>query len=208
MFNQYKGSFHSLFIINPFQPWDWTSFLPFAAHEGYPGHHTELSVKNELFFNQFNWSEHCILIFNTPVGIITEGIAEIAPYMLFSDEEKILIELEEFCNNRDEEDSVEILIKQFKLKHKIKKFYHHLTNLGNIEGWSEDDLFDYSMEFGFIPKENLESIISFVLNPKYRIYSYTYTSGRELITKKFGFPPKLDDFRNLLSNPVLPSDLV
>jgi hypothetical protein len=208
MYNYYQGKYHSLIMINPFQTWYWTSFLPFAAHEGYPGHHTELSVKNDLLLNQLNWSEHCILIFNTPVGIMTEGIAETALYTLFPAEEKILIELEEFCINRDKEASVEILIKQFELKYRVRKFIHHLTNLGNIEGWSESDLFDYGMEFGFLPEENLRSAISYILSPKFRIYSYTFTSGRDLIAKKFGIPPKLEDFRNLLSKPVLPSDLI
>jgi len=207
-FNKYLGNFHSIIEINPSQPMYWTTFFPFAAHEGYPGHHTELTVKNNLFYNQLNWSEHCLILMNTPAGVITEGIAETAPYMLFSSEEKIRMELENFCLNPYEEDSVDLLIKQFELKIKVKKFIIHLANLANIEGWSERELFDYGMSFGFYPKKNLQSDISLILNPKFRIYNYTYNYGRVLITKKFGFPPKLNDFRYLLSNPVISADLI
>jgi len=56
-FNNYKGNFKSVIEINQFQPLYWTTFLPGAAHEGYPGHHTEFTVKNDLFFNKLNWSE-------------------------------------------------------------------------------------------------------------------------------------------------------
>jgi hypothetical protein len=207
-YNQYQGNYHSLFKINPFQPLYWTTFLSSAAHEGYPGHHTEFTVKNKLLYDQLKWSEHCIILLNTPAGVVIEGIADTALEVLFSPNEKIKIELEEFCPNPNKEDSIETLIRQDELKYKIKKFVVHLANRANIEGCSEKELFDYGMNFGFYPKENLQSDISFILDPKYRIYIYTYNYGRELIAKKFGFPPKLDDFRYLLSNPVLSSDII
>jgi len=144
---------------------------------------------------------------NTPSGVVTEGIAETAPFMLFPLDEKVRIELKEFCQNPNEEDSLEILIKQIEVKRKFSRFKIHLANLANINGWSENKLFDYAMNFGFFPKANLQSDISFILNPKFRIIHYTYNYGIELITKKFGFPPKLDDFKYILSNPVLSWDL-
>ncbi len=208
MYNKYQGNFHSLIEINPSQPYYWTTFFPLAAHEGYPGHHTELAVKNKLLHDKLNWNEHCLVLMNTPVGVIIEGIAETAPYILFSPIEKFRIEIKEFCPNPIEEDSVETLIKQFELKYKLKKFKIHLTNLTYIEGLSKKELIDYGMTFGFTPKANLESDIDFILNPKYRIVHYTYNYGRALISKKFGFPPNLDDFKYLLSNPVISSDLV
>ncbi|NHJ21436.1 MAG: hypothetical protein EAX91_10860 [Candidatus Lokiarchaeota archaeon] len=207
-YNHYRGDFRSVIEINPFQPLYWTTFLINAAHEGYPGHHTEFSVKNNLLSNQLNWSEHSLILMNTPAGAITEGIAECASSMLFSPNEHIRIELEEFCLKPLEEDPIEILIKQFELKHKVKKFFIHLANLANIDNWSKKELIDYGMEFGFLPEINLESSILFLLNPKFRIIYYTYNYGRELITRKFGFPPKVDDFRYLLSNPVLPNEIV
>ena len=207
-YNHYLGNYKSLIEINPFQPIYWTVFLTNAAHEGYPGHHTEFSVKNKLLYEQLNWNEHSIILMNTPAGTITEGIAETAPYMLFKPEEKIRIELEEFCPNPDREESIDILIKQSEIKFKVKKFMIHLANLANIDGWDKEELFNYGMDFGFLPKDNLQSDISFMLNPKFRIVYYTYNYGRDLITNKFGFPPKVDNFRSLLSKPIIAFDLI
>ena len=83
-----------------------------------------------------------------------------------------------------------------------------LKNIPYNTNASKKELIDYGMTFGFTPKANLESDIDFILNPKYRIVHYTYNYGRALISKKFGFPPNLDDFKYLLSNPVISSDLV
>lgn len=206
-FNHYKGNFNSVIEINPFQPLYWTTFIPNAAHEGYPGHHTEFTVKDYVLNKQLNWCEHSIILMNTPAGVVTEGIAETATYILFTPEEKTRLELEEFCPNPKEEDSFDVLVKQFELKYKVKQFVIHLANLANIEGWSKEKLLDYGTNFGFLPKANLQSDIQFMLNPTYRIIYYTYNYGRELITNKFGFPPKLSDFKYLLSNPVLSFDL-
>ncbi len=207
-YNRYLGNYNSIIEINPFQPLYWTVFLTAAAHEGYPGHHTEFSVKNKLLCDQLNWNEHSIILMNTPAGTITEGIAETASYVLYKAEEKVRIELEEFCPDPDKEDSVDVLIKQSEIKYKVNKFMVHLANLANINGWDREALLNYGMEFGFIPKENLQNTISFILDPKFRIVFYTYNSGRDLITNKFGFPPKVDKFRSLLSKPTIASDLI
>ena len=207
-YDRYLGNYNSIIEVNPLQPIYWTTFLNIAAHEGYPGHHTEFSVKNKLLCNQLNWNEHRIILMNTPAGTVTEGIAETASYVLYKAEEKVRIELEEFCPDPDKEDSIDILIKQSEIKYEVSKFMVHLANLANIEVWDKEELFNYGMEFGFIPKENLQNIISFMLDPKSRIVFYTYNYGRDLITNKYGFPPKVDKFRLLLSKPTIASDLI
>ncbi|MFW9949054.1 MAG: hypothetical protein ACFFKA_02875 [Candidatus Thorarchaeota archaeon] len=207
-YNHYKGNYISVIEVNPYQTLYWTTFLPNAAHEGYPGHHTEFTVKNKLLFNQLGWSEYCIILMNTPAGVITEGIAETAPFMLFPPNKRVSVELEEFCINPNEEDSIEAIVEQNEVKQKLNRFKIHLANLANIDKWSEEQLLQYGMNFGFYPKDNLQSLIHFILNPKFQIIHYTYNYGIELIAKKFGFPPKLEDFKYLLCNPVLSSDLV
>ncbi|MHA1461436.1 MAG: hypothetical protein ACTSO8_08140 [Promethearchaeota archaeon] len=53
----------------------WTVLLLFASHEGYPGHHTEFSIKEQRLYQELNQFEHSILILHSPKLIISEGIA-------------------------------------------------------------------------------------------------------------------------------------
>ena len=55
-YNWYLGNYRSRIDVNPNFNMYWTTLLPAAAHEGYPGHHTEFSVKEQLLYHDLKKS--------------------------------------------------------------------------------------------------------------------------------------------------------
>ena len=206
-YNWYLGNLRSRIEVNPNYNMYWTLFLPAAAHEGYPGHHTEFIVKEQRLYRELDQFEHSILLLNSPKLIISEGIANIAVNMLFDYREQAEISLREFCQDSSKESSIEALIAQGKIKGKQSLFGYNFAYHALIDGWSEEKLIRYATSFEILSQEIIKNRINFLLNPIHSTTAFSYNIGTQLIIKKYGGFPSVKDFRDLLINPILPSDL-
>ena len=206
-YNWYLGNFRSRIEVNPNFNMYWTLFLSAATHEGYPGHHTEFIVKEQRLYRELNQFEHSILLLNSPKLIISEGIANTAVNMLFDYREQADINLREFCPDPSKESSIESLIAQSRVKGKISLYLYNLAYYALIDGWSEESLIRYATSFEIFSQENIENRIKLIFNPIHSTTAFSYNIGSKLIKKKYGEFPSVKDFRNLLINQILPSDL-
>jgi len=206
-YNWYLGNFRSRIEVNPNYNMYWTLFLSNAAHEGYPGHHTEFVVKEQTLYRELNQFEHSILLLNSPRLIICEGIATIAVNMLFSYRDQAEISLQEFCLDSSKESSIEALIAQNKVKGKISLFWYNFAYRALIDRWSEEKLIRYATSFEIYSQENIKNRIKIFLNPVHSTTTFSYNIGSRLIINKYGEFPSVKNFRDLLINPILPSDL-
>ncbi len=205
-YNWYLGNFRSRIEVNPNYNMYWTLFLSAAAHEGYPGHHTEFIVKEQRLYRDLSQFEHSILLLNSPKLIISEGIAEVAANMLFSYLDQAEISLREFCQDSSKESSIEALLAQGKVKGKLSLFWYNFTYHALIDGWTEEKLIRYATSFEIFSQENIKNRIKSFFNPVHSITAFSYNIGSKLIINKYGDYPSVKDFRNLLINPILPSD--
>jgi len=206
-YNWYLGNLRSRIEVNPNYNMYWTLFLPAAAHEAYPGHHTEFIVKEQRLYRELNQFEHSILILNSPKLIISEGIANTAVNMLFNYREQAEISLREFCQDSSKESSIETLIAQGKVKGKQSLFGYNFAYHALIDGWSEEKLIRYATSFEILSQEIIKNRINYLLNPIHSTTAFSYNIGSKLIINKYGEFPSVKDFRDLLINPILPSDL-
>src|SRR5579859_6491698 len=71
--NQYQGQFRSHIAINLDIFTSFRDLLPFACHEGYPGHHTELALKEQHLFRDRGYLEQAIGLLTSPQAVISEG---------------------------------------------------------------------------------------------------------------------------------------
>lgn len=203
----YLGNFQSRIEINPKYDLYWTTFLSAAAHEGYPGHHTNFAINELYLFKELNQFEHSILFLKSPKLVICEGIADIAVDMLFSYREQAELSLQ-FCVNMIKEDTVEDLAMQNRVKAKQSLFWYNLAYHALFDKWSEEKLFKYATSFKIFGQKNLKNTIKLIFDPLYSTNFFSYNLGRKLIINKYGEFPSTKNFQNLLLNPVLPSDLV
>lgn len=206
-YNWYLGEYKSRIDVNTDLPVLWTNILSLVAHEGYPGHHTHNVVKEKLLYNDKNWFEHSVLLISTPEAVISEGIANTGINVLFSSDEITQIALDYYCVNPHDED-FDVLKRQTKIWKKLSGFSGNLAIHAHVDGWTDDQLKRYGLSFGFLPENNLSQRLKFIRDPLWATYVFTYYIGEMMIKKKFGERPSPADFKMLLCDPILPSDIV
>ena len=206
-YNWYLGKYTSRIEVNPNYQMYWTAFLSFSSHETYPGHHTEFVLKEKRLYRQFNQFEHSILILHSPKLVISEGIANKAISILFSNQEVAEIGLKEFCPDPSKEVSLEELELQDKVKAKIPLFWYSFAYHALVDGYDEKKLKRYGKSFEIFSKEDIITGIQRISNPTYSNNAFIYYIGNNLL-QNYGDVPSLKDFQNLLVNPILPSDLI
>ena len=207
-YNWYLGNFRSRIEVNPKYNMYWTAFLSAAAHEGYPGHHTEFVAKEQRLYRELDQFEHSILLLNSPKLIISEGIANTAVNMLFDYREQAEISLQEFCPDLSKEDSPDVIMIQNRVKGKVHLFLYNLAYYALIDGWSEERLIQYATSFEIFSHENIKNQLKLIFNPIHSTTVFSYNLGTNLIVNKYGDFLKVKDFQNLLVSAIFPSDLV
>jgi len=207
-YNWYLGNYKSRIEVNPNYNMYWSSLLDAAAHEGYPGHHTEFVVKEYRLFHRNSQFEHSILLLNSPTLVISEGIASTALNTLYSYRDQAEISLKEFCSNKHIEVPLSVLIKQFNVKRKLEQFSYNLAYHSLIDEWSDKKLIRYASNFEIYSKEDLINRMKLLKNPVHSTTTFSYFLGSRLISNKYGEFPLAKNFIELLTNPILPSDLL
>jgi hypothetical protein len=207
-YNWYLGNYTSRIEVNPSFDIYWSSLLSAAAHEGYPGHHTEFVIKEQdLYRRQFQF-EHSVLLLNSPKLIISEGIASLALNVLFSYRDQAEISVRAFYKKKTDEDSLDSITNQYSVRNKVNLFLHNLAFHALIDEWSNDQLVKYATSFEILSEENIDNRIKFLRNPVHATTTFSYSLGSNLIIDKYSEFPSMDNFIDLLTKPVLPSDLI
>ncbi|MBY8988017.1 MAG: hypothetical protein KGD61_06145, partial [Candidatus Lokiarchaeota archaeon] len=204
----YLGNYNSRLEVNPKFDMYWTVLLTYSAHEGYPGHHMEFSVKEKMLYRELNQFEHSILLVNSPKIVISEGIADIALNVLFSYREQAEIGLNEFCLDASKEYSLETMIAQNKVRNKLSLFWYNFAYHALIDNYTDEELFSYGRNYEIFGEDDLRNQIKRLNDPVYSKNAFIYNLGMNIIKKKYGEFPSAKDFRNLLINPILPSNLL
>jgi hypothetical protein len=207
-YNWYLGNFCSRIEVNPNYNMYWTGLLAAAAHEGYPGHHTEFIIKEQRLYRELNQFEHSLLLLHSPKLILSEGIADLAVEMLFSNREAVEIGLRELCPDSSNEVSIDKMIAQNKVKGKITLFWYSFAYHALIDKYKKEQLVQYGTNFEIVSKEDIKIELNKLSNPVYSKNAFMYNLGINLIKHKYGAPPSVNVFQKLINNPLLPSDLI
>ena len=85
-FNYYQGNLGSRIVVNSDQQTTAADLVTLAAHEAYPGHHTEHAVKEQLLVRDQGFLEESIQLVPTPQPLVSEGIAELGLDVVMDDE--------------------------------------------------------------------------------------------------------------------------
>jgi hypothetical protein len=211
-YNWYLGHFHSRIDINTDLPLHITDLTYLMAHEGYPGHHTELSIKESQLVCEQGRIEHCVALLNTPSCVVSEGIATRALSILMTDEEQITWHAEELFPRAG------FSHLDARREHTITANAAHFGKLigvgGNAafllhdQGASEEEVVAYLQQYGLLSVEEARKSVDFLGNPLYRSYVFTYRCGGEMLDALFATQDDRDHwFTRLLTEPVTPSQI-
>jgi hypothetical protein len=205
---RYQGNYNSVLEISLEEGimTSWHNIMNTAAHESYPGHHTEFTIKEKELFRAQDYMEQCILLLNTPQMVISEGIANTAFDVLYSVREQESLILDVLCPTPNEED-VEDLIQERLLWKEISHYSTNLAYHAHHEEWDNDQLYSYMHDLGILPDKMIQRALKYLREPTGEISSFMYFGGETLIKNRFGDHPTPENFRKLLIHQVLPSDL-
>jgi len=207
MYCWYKGNYTSKIEFNTDTSHYWTHLLYNACHEGYPGHHTERAVREKLFYRKKGYFESSILLIYSPEMVISEGIGVTAESVMYSPTESIQSLVENIQPIPKNEVSIETLIEQSEIRKGFRRFETNLAYHKHVNKWDDKKLIEYAKNFKVIPYTSIMAHLKFISDNLWAPYAMTY-QGERLITEKYGIRPSPKDFRRLLTEQILPSDLI
>ena len=208
-YNWYLGDASSRIDINVDLPWHITDLASIVAHECYPGHHTELSTKEAALLHEWGWSEHSVALINTPACVVSEGIATVALSVLFAEDDLIDWYTQELYPragfghlDAGEEYAISAARK------KLTGVSGNAAFLLHDQGVDETEVARYIMRYSLATENEARKSVSFISDPLYRSYIFTYRYGAELLDALFDAKGDRDLWmKRLLIEPVTPSQI-
>jgi hypothetical protein len=202
-YNWYQGAFRSRVDVNAELPVSILLLVALAAHEAYPGHHTERVAKDALLTRGKSRLETSVTLISAPEALVSEGIATNAleqalgadPYAAVAE---VLGDLVSF-------DPAEV--------HEIDRAEAALEDVGtnaafmlHEDGAAAADVEAYMREWALSSDAKAARAIAFFEDPASRIYVSTYTDGRRLCEAYAAQAP--GNFTRLLAEQLTTADLL
>ena len=176
-FNYYQGDLRSRVVMNVDVPTTGLDLIHLAAHEVYPGHHTEHAVKEQLLAREQGAIEESLQFVPTPQAVLSEGIAETGEDLL--DDETRAAAYDVLRKHRIEVSP--------ELGERISKAIEPLRSVGldaalmiHQHGASHDEAQAYIERWNLVPPDQAKHSVNFATDPTWRAYVVTYSAGRDL----------------------------
>ncbi len=202
-FNYYLGRHRSRIVVNTDLPFSGAEVVHLAAHEGYPGHHTEHATKEELLLDRRGHLEESLQLVPTPQALLSEGIAELGGELLI--DEELEAEFARILRAAgvpyDPVEAVAIRAAREPLGYVSRNAALAIHE----DGMPVDEAQAYVERWALAPPKRAAQTIAFVTDPTWRAYVVTYTEGLRLARAYVG--GDLDRFRKLLTEPVRVGEL-
>ncbi|HEX5502955.1 MAG TPA: hypothetical protein VFW96_10050 [Thermomicrobiales bacterium] len=203
-FNYYQGGLVSRVVVNVDLPTTVADAVHLAAHEGYPGHHTEHAWKERLLVQEGGRLEESILLVPTPQSIVSEGIAEVGPEILLDDD--ALAQLQRLLAEHGIDYDAQRARAIDEALEPLRTVSVDAALLIHEEGRSTDEAQAYIQRWSLVEAERAAHGVAFVTDPTWRAYTINYSAGRDVCRAWVGGDPAR--FRRLLTEQIRVSELV
>jgi hypothetical protein len=206
-YNWYLGNGRSLIEFNTDLPLQAPGLIGTFAHEGYPGHHTEATLKEIRLYKRQGYAEQAAMLLHSPAAVIAEGIATTALEMIFpggSHHEWNLNVAFPATNLSIEPDMADRLREIAEASKPLLYVSGNAAILYHSGRLNREQTIDYLRTYGLSSPSRAAKSFSFLSHPLFRSYVFTYSVGYDLIAATAD-PPKT--FLRLLTEQVLPSQL-
>jgi hypothetical protein len=207
-YNWFLGEGRSRIDVSTDLPIRMEGVLPGMPHETYPGHHTELAIKERLLYRGKGWQEHSIVA-TGPQAVLAEGLAMWAWEIIFEGTEladflrEELYPLGGLAAEHVERDVAAIRANESM----IGVVDGNAALLLHRDGRPPEDVKEYLVHFGLLTPERAAKGLEFLLHPLSRSYIFNYGVGRELLAPLLQGPGRVENFSRLLSEPLTPGQV-
>jgi hypothetical protein len=203
-YNWFEGRARSRIEINTDLPASALAIFDFAAHEAYPGHHTDLSTREQRLYHERGYLEWCVSPLATPMNTIAEAVAQVGTEILMSQPEKLAWHRDVFfpslgIRNVD----IELWRKLEEPLERVTRARERVPFMIHDEGKSEEEIITYLQKYALMSRERARKAIQF--DREWGAYSFNYTVGREILRRYLSTGNARAKFVELLTTPVYPS---
>lgn len=208
-YNWYLGGYRSRIEINTDLPLYINDLADLVAHEAYPGHHTELCLKDSRLVRQAGQVEHSLALLNAPSCAVSEGLATCALTTILPDEEWVAWHAEE-------------IFPRVGLKHldaqreqMIDQALEQLAGVGgnaafllHEQGAAAETVSNYLQHYGLLTEQEAHKRIEFLSSPLDRSYIFTYYWGKRMLNALFDLKQERSYwYARLLTEAVTPTQI-
>jgi hypothetical protein len=203
-YNWYQGQYRSRVQVNPDLPISVLLLVDLAAHEAYPGHHTERTAKDAHLFRDLGRVETSVAITMAPEALVSEGIARNALEEALGSEPFAAVAdvLADMDLRFDPLEADEVHRSEMEL-------YGPAMNAAFMlheDGASTEEAQDYVREWCLESDQRAARDVAFIADPEARAYMPTYTEGRRLCRRFADLEP--GNFSRLLTEQLTTADLL
>lgn len=183
------------------------ALLTLAGHEGYPGHHTECTLKEQRLYRERGYLEQAIGLLISPQMVISEGIATLAASMLFSPEE----ESQWLAEHIYPRAGLAVSPDEARCISPIDTLYTPVRRNAALllhEGRSEKEVLEYLQQYLRVSAKEAEQILAYLQRPFRESYIFTYAAGAELMRPWLQGTNRHNVLAQFLTEPITPSALL
>ena len=208
-YNWYLGRGRSRIEVNTDLPLQVTGLAATIAHEGYPGHHTELSIKEARLYRAQGQLENGLSFMNMPSCLVAEGIAMRALDMLLSPDDQIRWYAEEIFPragmphlDAGREYQIEPALRR------LAGVAENVAFLLHDQHQSKAEVSAYLQRYGLYREKGADKSVEYISTPISRSYVFNYRLGGVLLDELFAAKGNAQHwFTRLLTEPVTPSQI-
>jgi len=204
-FNYYLGGLSSRVVLNTDVPTTGLDLLHLVAHEVYPGHHADHSLKEQRLARDRGLLEETIALVPTPQAVISEGIAESGGDVVLDDasrEEAYAVIRRHGLELADPELAERIAGAVDRLRTVTLNAALAIFE----DGLPLEEAQAYVERWTLNTPEQAAQSVRFVTDSTWRAYTITYSAGRDLCTRYIAGDP--DRLRTLLTEHVRIGELL
>ncbi len=211
-YNWYQGNAQSLIQINTDLPILISRAVDLGCHEGYPGHHTFNALLEDKLVRGKGWLEFTLYPLFSPQSLIAEGSGNYGIELAFPGPERVSFERDVLfplagLNAAEADQYYQLLALLERLNYAGNEAARDYLN-GDID---RGQAADWLVEYGLSGPERAKQRVDFF--DTYRSYVINYNLGKDLVRDYVEAETSSPDerwakFEYLLSNPLLPEDLL
>ncbi|MFQ5926887.1 MAG: hypothetical protein ACE5MH_05570 [Terriglobia bacterium] len=203
-YNWFQGNARSRIEINTDLPTLATSVYSYIAHEAYPGHHTDLTTREQRLFRERGYFEWCVSPLYTPQNTMAEAVAEVGKDILMPPAERYAWHRDLFFPRLGlAEADVATWEKLQPLLETLGRARERLPFLLHDEGAREEEMVAFLQKYALMDAARARKTIQF--DREWGAYSFNYTVGREILRRYLATGNARAKFIQLLTTPVFPS---
>lgn len=203
-YNWYLGGLRSRVELNVDLPTRSHFVAVLAAHEGYPGHHTEHAYKEARLVDELGRAESSIQLIHTPECLLSEGIAEVAiEQALGADWVDAVARMLAPLGIPVDSEVVRVLDSTGPALGAAGVNVALFTGEG---GMHDEEAVAYLRRWGLLEEERARKAVGFATHPMWGIYVPCYTYGKRLVRSFVDADSA--GFRRLLTEQLTTDDLL